>query len=240
MNYDLSNHFEEDMIQIEKFNPGKIFSAIYFEASTATFYLKRFQIEEETPINKKVDFIGESSENYLIGISQDWLPQVKVVFDLKANKKELPDLIVNAAEFIGVKSAKAKGKRITIKVPGKIQFIEPLPYELPVIEGQEIVQTETEPEAIELIEKPEAKPEVIEILPPQEKDMVKQAKKPAKKKKEYQKDKQEVKPKKTPVLAEILQIAKEETMVPTKKSARKKKENRKDKPEDEIKQMELF
>ena len=105
----LSNHFEEDMIQIEKFDPGKIFSAIYFEASM--YYLKRFQIEEETPINKKVDFIGETSENYLIGISQDWLPQVKVVFDLKANKKELPDLIVNAAEFIGVKSSKAKGKR---------------------------------------------------------------------------------------------------------------------------------
>jgi hypothetical protein len=228
------------MIRIEKFDPAKIFSAVYFEASTSTFYLKRFQIEEETPINKKIDFIGESPDNYLVGISQDWLPQVKVVFDSKANNKELPDLIVNAAEFIGVKSAKAKGKRITVKVPGKIEFIEPLPYEPPVIEGQQMVQIETEPEAIELIEKPEEKPEIIEILPPQEKEMVRQAKKPTKKKKEYQKDKQEVKAKKTPVLAEILQIAEEEIIVPPKKSAKKKKENRKDKPDEEVKQMELF
>ncbi len=240
MNYDLSNHFDEDMILIEKFDPEKIFSAVYFEASTSTFYLKRFQIEEETPINKKIDFIGESPDNYLVGISQDWLPQVKVVFDSKANKKELPDMIVNAAEFIGVKSAKAKGKRITVKVPGKIEFIEPLPYEPTVIEGQQMVQIETEPEGMELIEKPEEKPEIIEILPPQEKDMVRQAKKPTNKKKEYQKDKQEVKAKKTPVLAEILQIADEEIIVPPKKSAKKKKENRKDKPDEEVKQMELF
>jgi topoisomerase-4 subunit A len=240
MNYDLSNHFEEDMIQIEKFDPGKIFSAIYFEASTTTFYLKRFQIEEETPINKKVDFIGESPENYLVGISQDWLPQVKVVFDTKANKKELPDIIVNAAEFIGVKSAKAKGKRITIKVPGKIEFIEPLPYEPLVIEDQQMVHIETEPKAIELIEKPEAKPEIIEILSPEEEDIVKQAKKPAKKKKENHKDKKEDEPEEAQALSVILPIVEEEIFVPEKKPSRKKKENRKDKPEDEVKQMELF
>ena len=66
-----------------------------------------------------------------------------------------------------------------------------MPYELPVIEGEEIVQLETEPEAIDLIEKPEEKQEITEILPPKEEVMVKQAKKPAKKK-ENQKDKQEV------------------------------------------------
>jgi topoisomerase-4 subunit A len=242
MNYDLSNHFEEDMYRIEKFDPGKVFSAIYFEASTTTFYLKRFQIEEETPINKKVDFIGESLENFLVGISQDWLPQVKVFFDTKANKKELPNLIVNAAEFIGIKSSKAKGKRITTKAPAKIEFIEPMPYDPPVMEVQEGIQIETKPEVIEPEEKSEEKSEIIEILPLAKEKLVIHDKKAVKKKKEKenQKDKQEVNPEKRPVLKEILQVEEEEIVIPAKKPTRKKKDNRKDKPDDEVKQMELF
>ena len=57
MTYDLSNHFEEDMILIEKFNPKKIISVIYYEAAVEKFYLKRFQIETNNNINKKNDFI---------------------------------------------------------------------------------------------------------------------------------------------------------------------------------------
>ena len=129
MNFDLSNHFEEDMILIEKFNPKKIISAIYFDSSVEKFYMKRFQIESTNNINKKTDFIGDNPQNYLLAFSVDPLPQLKIVYDAKANNKEFPDEIVNAAEFIGLKSPKAKGKRLTTKAVKKIEFIEPLPYD---------------------------------------------------------------------------------------------------------------
>ncbi len=131
MTYDLSNHFEEDMILIEKFNPKKIISVIYYEAAVEKFYLKRFQIETNNNINKKNDLIGEHPENYLVGISENRLPQLKIIFDTKANNKEIPDKVINVEEFIGVKSPKAKGKRITTNAIKKIEFIEPLPYEEP-------------------------------------------------------------------------------------------------------------
>lgn len=131
MNYDLSNHFAEDMLLIEKFNPKKIISVIYFESSNEMFYLKRFQAETENNINRQIEFIGDNPENYMVSFSMDWLPQVKVIFNAEANKKEIPDLIINVEEFIGIKSPKAKGKRVTAKAIKKIDFIEPLPYEEP-------------------------------------------------------------------------------------------------------------
>ena len=144
MNYDLSNHFEEDMILIEKFDPKKIMSVIYFDAAHEVYYLKRFQIENGNDINKKVDFIGDQPGNYLLNFSFDYLPQFKVVFDEKANKKEIPDEVVSAEEFVGVKSFKAKGKRITAKATKKIEFIEPLPYEEPE-EETEVLQVDDSP-----------------------------------------------------------------------------------------------
>jgi topoisomerase-4 subunit A len=60
MNYDLSNHFAEDMLLIEKFNPKKIISVIYFESSNEMFYLKRFQAETENNINRQIEFIGDN------------------------------------------------------------------------------------------------------------------------------------------------------------------------------------
>lgn len=197
MNYDLSSHFEEDMIRIEKFDQGEIFSAIYFEASSSTFYLKRFQIEEDTPLNKKVDFIGESPENYLVGISHDVLPQIKVVFDSIANKKELPDAILNVAEFIGVKSSKAKGKRITTKVAAKIDFIDPLPYDPPAtdihekeaIEISDDIEIEEEIPSESIEDTQEQTPQITEILPDPIPETLIHESKPIRKKKEVKKDK---------------------------------------------------
>jgi topoisomerase-4 subunit A len=131
MNYDLSNHFEEDMILIEKLDPRKIVTAVYFDAEQEKFYIKRFQVESENNLNKKIDFIGDQPGNYLLDFSLDYRPQLKVVFDNDQSKKEIPDMVIDVEEFIGVKGVKAKGKRITTKTTRKITFIEPLPYEPP-------------------------------------------------------------------------------------------------------------
>lgn len=132
MNYDLSNHFDEDMIVIEKYDENRVITVLYFESSTGFYYLKRFKVGGENGLNKKVDFIGENAENRLTALSLDPLPQVKISFDPSAGRKPIPNLILNADEFIGVKSPKAKGKRITTKTPLNVGFIEPLPYDEPV------------------------------------------------------------------------------------------------------------
>ncbi|MCD4731583.1 MAG: DNA gyrase/topoisomerase IV subunit A [Bacteroidales bacterium] len=186
MNYDLSNHFAEDMLMIEKFNPKKIISVIYFESSTEMFYLKRFQAETENNINKQIEFIGDNPENYMLSFSLDWLPQVKVIFDPETNKKEIPDLIINVEEFIGIKSPKAKGKRVTAKAIKKIEFINPLPYE----EAEDEGGVEKDDEDIQIVEN--------DSLPKVESKVESKSETDTEPNKEKQKGEQKEKPKSPP------------------------------------------
>ncbi len=177
MSYELTNHFEEDMILIEKFNPAKIMSVVYFDGSQEKYYIKRFGFESENNINKRFDFIGETDENQMISFSLDFRPQIKVIFDNTDVKKPLEDEIIDVEDFIGVKSEKAKGKRITTKATKKIDFIEPLPYEEEIPEENEAIpeQEEKVPEQVDEVVKP------VEIdLPKEEPSQEdKKSKKPA-------------------------------------------------------------
>jgi topoisomerase-4 subunit A len=178
MSYELSNHFEEDMILIEKFNPKKIISVIYFDSSVDKYYLKRFTIESENNINKRVDFIGDEDGNHLVSFSLDHLPQVKIYHDHKANNKEYEDELINVDEFIGVKGVKAKGKRLSARVLKKMEFIEPLPYEEEVEDEIQEVEMEivnpSEEETVSeetTLSEPELEitnPEVLEKKPKKE------------------------------------------------------------------------
>ncbi|MCP4551202.1 MAG: DNA gyrase/topoisomerase IV subunit A [Bacteroidetes bacterium] len=129
-NYDLSNHFDEDMIWIEKFDSRKIISAIYLDGQLDKMYVKRFQIDLSTNDNKKIEFIPEHLETKLISTSLDYLPQIEVIFDHKKNAKEIPNDVIQLDEFIGIKSYKAKGKRISNFAIKKFNWLEALPYEL--------------------------------------------------------------------------------------------------------------
>jgi topoisomerase-4 subunit A len=155
MNYDLSNHFAEDMVLIEKFDPREIISVVYFESSSQKYYLKRFMLEQDNNLNKQIEFIGDRQENYLVAFCLDRLPQVQVRFNEKVNKKEIPNVIIRVDEFIGIKSAKAKGKRITTKAVDKIEFIDPLPYEEPAEESGEKEDTEKNDGLIKKVPKTE-------------------------------------------------------------------------------------
>ncbi|MCB2221092.1 MAG: DNA gyrase/topoisomerase IV subunit A [Bacteroidetes bacterium] len=163
MSYDLSNHFDEDMFIIEKFNPHKILSVIYWDASIEKHYIKRFIIEDENGINKRVDFIGDESGNVLHDISLDYRPQVEVKFENDARGNPVEDEWINVEEFIGVKSNKAKGKRITNKKTRSIRFTDPLPYEEAVAdeEKETVAEPETTPE--ETADKVDESPEPKEI-----------------------------------------------------------------------------
>jgi topoisomerase-4 subunit A len=121
--YDLSTHFEDDMIFIMKFDPGRVISVIYFDGNTGKYYLKRFQVEVT---DKPVGFLSDHPESRLVEISLDWQPRIEVSFKEHQGKKREEETI-EVAGFIAVKSWKAKGKRITDHEVKDIRWLEPLP-----------------------------------------------------------------------------------------------------------------
>lgn len=140
-NFDLSNHFDEDLLLIEKFVPEKPLTAVYYNGEKKFYYLKRFQVEIT---DKKTEFIGDEPDSKLVLISADWLPRVQVVFDEKLNNRAIDDEEIEAAQFIEVKSHKAKGKRITTHAVKKIKLLEPIPYTPPVEETEETEEDQPE------------------------------------------------------------------------------------------------
>ncbi len=129
VNYNLSTHFDENMIIIKKFDPDKVLSAVYFEAELKNYYIKRFKIDADTPENKRVGFIGDNNQSELIAISLDQHPRVEITFVRKKRGGPVDDEVILLDEFIGVKSSQARGKRATTKEVKKITLLEPLPEE---------------------------------------------------------------------------------------------------------------
>jgi topoisomerase-4 subunit A len=136
-NFDLSNRYDDDLLLIEKYNPHKIISAVYYDGEQKFVYLKRFKIDEN---DKKNLFIGEHANSELLEFSFDYRPQLKLIFD-KKNGKELPDEVVNVEEFINEKSYKARGKRLSTNKIKKYIWLEPLEYE-EIIEFSEVKEVE--------------------------------------------------------------------------------------------------
>src|SRR5450759_4351675 len=119
--FDLSNHFEDNILIIEKFHPGKVYSVIYWDAEQKFYYVKRFIIEES---EKLQCFINEDPESKLISITEVEYPRFEIHFGGK--HKNRGNEIIEVAGFIGVKSYKAKGKRMTSYMVENIQEIEPV------------------------------------------------------------------------------------------------------------------
>jgi topoisomerase-4 subunit A len=120
-NFDLSNHFDTGILLIEKFNPQKVLTAVYFDAEQGFYYVKRFELEDIQ--NRKVGFIGENPENRLINYTWVGHPRLGLEFGGKNEGRE-PE-VVDVDEFIGVKSYKAKGKRLSIYEISAINELEP-------------------------------------------------------------------------------------------------------------------
>jgi topoisomerase IV subunit A len=120
-NFDLSNHFEENILVIEKFRPGKVYSVVYWDAEQKFYYLKRFVIEES---EKPQCFINEDPESKLISITEVEYPRFEIEFGGKHKNRD--NEIIEVVEFIGVKSYKAKGKRLTSYLVENIHEIEPV------------------------------------------------------------------------------------------------------------------
>ena len=123
--FDLNTHFDDDMVEIRKFDADEVFSVVYIEGETQKMYLKRFTIEADTKLNSRVSFIGEHTEAKYLGMSTDTLPRLLLSYKVSDAGNSFPDDEVNVEEFIGIKSYKAKGKRLSTREIESWQFLEP-------------------------------------------------------------------------------------------------------------------
>ncbi len=135
--FDLSNHFEENILIIEKFRPEKVYSAIYWDAEQKFYYVKRFMLEES---EKSQCFINENPDSKLVSLTEVEYPRFEIWFGGKHKGRN--NEIIEVAGFIGVKSYKAKGKRLTSYTVENIQEIEPVAKKETPVPPEESIQDE--------------------------------------------------------------------------------------------------
>lgn len=137
--FDLSNHYEEGYQIFEKFEPEKVWAAVFFDSEQNYYYLKRFRFEESAKLNS---FIGEAKDSYLVCMSDEQHPRFEVVFGGRYESR--PAEVIVAEDFIAEKSFKARGKRVTTFEVKEIREIEPLEQESEEVEEVEFEITNPE------------------------------------------------------------------------------------------------
>ena len=127
---ELSLHFDDNIYHIEKWNPKKPLTAIYFDIDKQRYFIKRFVIENS---DKEDSFIKENGE--LVYFVSEWRPVIKIIFEKPRGKSHLKPLEVNAEEFISVKGFKALGNQITSNKIKRVELKEALDYKEEEIEN---------------------------------------------------------------------------------------------------------
>ena len=131
--FDLNNHYTTDIQIIEKFDAGKVWTAVLYDADQQNYpYLKRFTFEATV---KRQSYMGENRRNRLVLLTCQAYPRIQVVFGGHDQFRE--SLIVEASDFVGVKGFKAKGKRLTNYTVDYIVELEPIRVPEPETEPAE-------------------------------------------------------------------------------------------------------
>ena len=126
---DLSTHFSENMIVLEKWIPKKPISVVHFDGKKQRFFVKRFLIENE---NRHESFITNHKDSFLELISTDWKPVIEVVFNKIRNKNQKPNQVVELEDFISIKGIRAIGNQLTSDKVKQINTLDSIPYEPPI------------------------------------------------------------------------------------------------------------
>ena len=131
--FDLNNHYTTDIQIIEKFDAGKVWTAVLYDADQQNYpYLKRFTFEATV---KRQSYMGENRRNRLVLLTCQAYPRIQVVFGGHDQFRE--SLVVEASDFVGVKGFKAKGKRLTNYTVDYIVELEPIRVPEPETEPAE-------------------------------------------------------------------------------------------------------
>ena len=151
-NFDLSNHYEDNVQIVEKYDPNKVWSAALYDADQQNYpYLKRFCFEAGS---RKQNYLGDNKESKLIILTDEYYPRLEVIFGGHDSFRE--KLIIDADEFIAVKGFKAKGKRISTFNIEAINELEPVRFPE---EKQEANEGDDETEEIENLDPDNGKSE---------------------------------------------------------------------------------
>ena len=120
--FDVSNRYQGEVIKIEKFDPNKTYTALYYDGAAKAFYVKRFSfvLSDNTPLS----FIAPGAKSYLVDISEDKHPQFQVIFGGKYEHRDPEN--IDAEEYIAKKGYSAKGKKCHQYDLKEVKFIEPL------------------------------------------------------------------------------------------------------------------
>lgn len=142
-NFDLNNHYEDDIRILEKYDPHKVWTAVLYDADQQNYpYIKRFQMEATA---RKQNYLGENKENRLILLTDEYYPRLEVVFGGHDEFRE--PMVIEADDFIGTKSYKAKGKRLTTFQINTVNELEPTRQPAP--KQEEPGEEEEEPEILD-------------------------------------------------------------------------------------------
>ena len=235
--FNLSTHFDDDMIRIEKFNPERVWTAVYYDGDSKFYYIKRFKFDRT---ERKTLFITDHSKSRLVFVTDECKPKIELVFDPKKGPKNRDTEVVDAEEFIDVKSYKAKGKRLSSYALKKINLIETepceeetTPSELNEAAPAETPEVDTKSEEVAAVEEkkevPEAKAAPVEkeapvaAEKPEANETVEKAEKPKPKPRPKMVPvEEEVETPVLPIIDEVPVVEKKEEK-PRPKAAKKKK-----------------
>lgn len=141
-----TNHYEENILYIEKFDHDKVWTAVLLDADNQGYaYLKRFQMENT---RRHQNFMGENQESKLLLLTDEQNPMIRITFggaDAVRGTEE-----VDAEQFVGVKSFKAKGRRLSTWLVAKVEELEPIRKPEPDTEDEprnEINEENLDPDA---------------------------------------------------------------------------------------------
>jgi topoisomerase-4 subunit A len=137
---EITTHFDGDMIVLEKWNPKKPISTIYYDGEKERYFIKRFLVENE---NRDEIFITEHEKSQLEIVSTDWRPVAELIFaKVKGVQKE--NQTIDLEQFIAVKGIKALGNQVTADKIRTVNLLESLPFEEPIEEVAEEIEVTDE------------------------------------------------------------------------------------------------
>ena len=120
-NFDVNNHYEDNIRILEKYDPNKIWTAVLYDADQQNYpYIKRFCFDATT---RKQNYLGDNRHNRLVLLTDECYPRLEVVFGGHDHFRE--PMVIEADEFIAVKGFKAKGKRLTNYTIETVNELEP-------------------------------------------------------------------------------------------------------------------
>ena len=142
---ELSSHFDNSMIVIEKWVPKKPITVIHYDGEKEKYFLKRFLIENE---NKEECVISNHNQSFMELVSTDWKPMLQIIFAKERGKDRREDLEINAEDFISIKGIKASGNQLTSYKVNQVNALEPLPYEPPEVKSAIEIEVVDEEEVL--------------------------------------------------------------------------------------------